>query len=229
MSIKESSLLFHGTSAYSVWRSYRFAIAMIKLQNSAPIKRYLQETKSESLFTSFGPLFPSMSFNLNFTVRGRPCLTEDIKEASIFSMGYRMTPDEGRLNLINDMGRSINVSDYCDNVFGKSTKDVEDLHYSLIKSHSSFLTPGAILLINGKYMKENNLLLAPAGEEFKIAKCLPWRAIRGIIFVENFSVTGFHPRDLKISTDLNNLFFSNSTDHFPMDWRLKFLEWEKTK
>ena len=200
MPIIERPLLFHGTTAFSVWKSYRHALAIRKMAKTDPkrLDRYLRDMNAEDIYHRFGPLYPAMHYNFRY-FKGHGHTTALVTEAL---RAFQFSIDTKRF-------RDKYIGFPTEDGLGKYTSDVASLSMKIREEllyGDKFVTPGSILIIDHYYMSRNSLLsTSDSTEQNAFANALPWQAIRGIIFVnpKDWNITGFHARDGSIIRDLN--------------------------
>lgn len=223
-------LLFHGTCAVSVWASYRHALALVRTAKNDPEKarRYLEATKAQEYFSRFGPAYPNTYANDNNPTYPKVCLCSSLFYPLGFSTGWeKQIPDDWKIHLMNGNGRRLHL--HCHPMtFGRDDvhseierpKELVEILHPLAKIDILFGTPGAILLIDGDFMKINNLLCPPrSGEEETTATYLPWRAIRGIFITyaendfENNKIGGYIYRDNTVGQDIRDYLAVNPSPY----------------
>jgi|GEM_PF-2088598 len=203
--MRARNLYFHGTVAASVWMSYRNGKIMEKLwkQKRRTARKILRARKAEDYFSRFGPLYPNIHYHdRHLTYRG-VCLTRAFSTAYLFAKDWRAFPDhrsqvtyfKGTRRFRLD-ARNLPPYDAVDSLVERFVELKKDSYY----------TPGAILVIDGDYLEQHDLLRPRRGEEAAIAGCLPWAAVLGMLFVDN-------KRDIRQSKVSSFLFGSN------LSWR----------
>ena len=177
-------LLFHGTAALSVWKSYRKGQALRQLSQNDPrrLEKVLKGAKKRDYYARFGPLYPDFGYYKNWW---RLCLTNSLRSAWGYARSWRShpAPVEGRsIKFENSRLRNLNMSAEQD-AAGPLTQEVAELIRRLSFVKPPFFTPGAILLVDGPYLEDRGLLRLSGWEEY--ANCLlPWEAIRGVLMVD---------------------------------------------
>jgi hypothetical protein len=196
-------LLFRGTCAISVWTSYQRALAEIKsAKNGSPGKKAIppqaQIDRYMLQIRKCGPLYRE----------GRIWVTGEMLEAFKYSRGYRILPSNRDFpgpNRIILRNRPMSEFDL--------PLDPSYLPEAVIKTlaplcSTSSMTPGAILIIDGEYLAREGFI--PKSYPFIRPVYCPWRAIRGILLVDqgmendksDAGITGFIFRDSGIKREI---------------------------
>lgn len=213
-------LLFHGTSAVSVWASYQRALVLLKTAKNEPdkFKRYLKVNNiHHNNYYKFGPAYP-ISFS-----SGSTHLTESLGDAYMFAMGWKRGEyNQNNLRMESRANQFFDI--YCDPAIPEpiawrflpsaqfeSPREITEVLYPLTLPGIRFQSPGAILIVDGIFMlKEGFLDPVYLDTPFVDVRAtyLPWRAIRGMFFtygeIKNGNICGYIYRDNTIAQDVRD-------------------------
>ncbi|MFH1362209.1 MAG: hypothetical protein ABIH69_06110 [bacterium] len=210
-------LLFHGTAAISVYRSYREAQA---LKDEKLEGRKLLVNPNHP-FHVHGALYPS---NINYELEQKLCLADTLPIAFMYAAEWSSAKIlDGSIQFINTIGGSFKLSISETDPFSPHLDDLAKLIKRLIcygSSKGHLFPPGAILVLDGKYLADHELLevLPPSiyynRDEYARVSYLPWRAIKGCLLVSPYptKITGFAGRNKGVLYDacqgMRAVFFS---------------------
>jgi hypothetical protein len=151
-------------------------------QKRGMARKILRARKAEDYFLRFGPLYPNIHYHdRHLTYRG-VCLTRAFSTAYLFAKDWKAFPDHRSQVMCFEGTRRFRLD--ARNFPPYDT--VDSLVQRLIElKNACYFTPGAILVIDGDYLEQHDLLRPRRGEEAAIAGCLPWAAVLGMLFVDN--------------------------------------------
>jgi hypothetical protein len=222
-------LYFHGTSALSVWVSYRRALNLVEniKRKNPQAERHLDDTGSREIFRQYGPLYPSQSYHERYSAR---VYLSSLVCAMEFSEGWEINPTKSHsdsdLFLASKLGRDQSFYPEEGWMDLPNPEEIRKCITMLLKhGGSSYRTPGAVLVLDIPFLNDNRLMRPGIGaEELATLAFLPWRAVRGVLFFDVNSTTnlsgleqlplGLWPRDKNITDDLRD-YIKGIMDKYP--------------
>ncbi len=190
-------LLFRGTCAISVWTSYQRALAELRSAKNKPSGKNTVSSQIDRNMPAIRKCSPLYQERCIF-------VTGKMLEAFEYSRGYRILPSD-RPNHIK-IKNSIMIE--YDLPLDPSYLPEAVINTLAPLSSISSMTPGAILIIDGEYLAREGYI--PENYPYIRAVYCPWRAIRGILLVDqgmkndqsDAEITGYVFRDGGIKREI---------------------------
>ena len=171
---KAAKLLFHGTSALAAWCSF------MNSRNAAGLSRDLSAQR-QKIAKRFGPIYPRIDL-----IKTETCLADNLGEAFSFAIGWKIRIEPQRITLASHTSYINNDRLLAPSPDPQVAKVLDQLAWKAAPPVQEFPSPGAILIVDGSGLAQNNLLAPKKGEESVIAKYLPWSFVRGILLVSRY-------------------------------------------
>jgi hypothetical protein len=219
-SVNNGKYLFHGTSAISVWASYKEAksVRSLIVSNSKTLCDLTKRLDPKAHLIRFGPTFPYQFPRIKLS------LTDKLYTAFTYSREWEMVGSEAQISLICESreNKKFRLSPLYYFQFGSTMYALSRQIEELIMAKKTYRVDGAVLILNKDYLISNSLLSLPkAGEsheESYLVEPLPWSSVYGILFIGKLK--GNKLLNLRFwMNDLNE----NQTRHETMDHDLNRL------